>query len=427
MAIFSYQNLVYMIEITGNSVAERLIRYVQLDTQSDPLGNDFPTTEKQKELSKLLLSELLAMGISNAETDAFGYVYATIPSNSNKQNIPAICFCSHVDTAPDCSGTDVKPIHHLNYDGKDIVLPDDTSQVLSILRSPYLQQHIGHSIITASGLTLLGADDKSGVAAIMEAAFFFMQHPAIPHGDIKILFTPDEEVGKGTARVDMEKLGADFGYTLDGGEAGSLEDETFSADAANIIIEGVIVHPGYAKGKLVNALKVAGAILEALPKNEWSPETTQAREGFVHPVAVNGIAEKATIQLIVRDFTLAGLQGHHERLQALAARVVEQFPGASMRYEAQEQYRNMKEVLDKHPQVTAFAAEAIQRAGLVVKKESIRGGTDGSRFSYIGMPCPNIFTGMQNIHSKLEWVGTKDMAKAAETIVHLCMIWEERS
>jgi tripeptide aminopeptidase len=416
-----------MIEIMENSVAERLIRYVQLDTQSDPLGNDFPTTEKQKDLSKLLLSELIAMGISNAETDAFGYVYATIPANSKKPNIPTICFCSHVDTAPDCSGTDVKPIHHLNYDGKDIVLPDDTSQVLSILRSPYLQQHIGHSIITASGLTLLGADDKSGVAAIMEAAFFFMQHPAIPHGDIKILFTPDEEVGKGTARVDMEKLGADFGYTLDGGEAGSLEDETFSADAANIIIEGVIVHPGYAKGKLVNALKVAGAILEALPKNEWSPETTQAREGFVHPVAVNGIAEKATIQLIVRDFTLAGLQGHHKRLQALAARVVEQFPGASMKYEAQEQYRNMKEVLDKHPQVTAFAAEAIQRAGLVVKKESIRGGTDGSRFSYIGMPCPNIFTGMQNIHSKLEWVGTKDMAKAAETIVHLCMIWEQRS
>lgn len=416
-----------MIEIMENSVAERLIRYVQLDTQSDPLGNDFPTTEKQKDLSKLLLSELIAMGISNAETDAFGYVYATIPANSKKLNIPTICFCSHVDTAPDCSGTDVKPIHHLNYDGKDIVLPDDTSQVLSILRSPYLQQHIGHSIITASGLTLLGADDKSGVAAIMEAAFFFMQHPAIPHGDIKILFTPDEEVGKGTARVDMEKLGADFGYTLDGGEAGSLEDETFSADAANIIIDGVIVHPGYAKGKLVNALKVAGAILEALPKNEWSPETTQEREGFVHPVAVNGIAEKATIQLIVRDFTLAGLQLHHERLQALAARVVEQFPGASMRYEAQEQYRNMKAVLDKHPQVTAFAAEAIQRAGLVVKKESIRGGTDGSRFSYIGMPCPNIFTGMQNIHSKLEWVGTKDMAKAAETIVHLCMIWEEKS
>jgi len=416
-----------MIEISNNSVAERLMRYVQIDTQSDPLGNNFPTTEKQKDLSKLLLIELIEMGIANAEMDAYGYVYATIPSNSNKTTIPSICFCSHVDTAPDCSGTHVKPIHHQNYDGKDIVLPDDNDQVLSIKQSPYLQQHIGHSIITASGLTLLGADDKSGVAAIMEAANFLMQHPSIPHGDIKILFTPDEEVGKGTAKVDMKKLGADFGYTLDGGEAGSLEDETFSADSATISIEGVIVHPGYAKDKLVNALKVAGAVLEALPKNEWSPETTKEREGFVHPVAVNGIAEKAIIQFIVRDFNLVGLQDHHKKLKELAENVVKQFPGATMEYEAQEQYRNMKEVLDKHPQVTAFAAEAIQRSGLVVKKESIRGGTDGSRFSYIGMPCPNIFTGMQNIHSKLEWVGTKDMAKAAETILHLCMIWEEKS
>jgi tripeptide aminopeptidase len=354
-------------------------------------------------------------------------VYATIPSNSDKKNIPVICFCSHVDTAPDCSGTHVKPIHHRYYDGNDIVLPDDPTQVLSIVNSPYLQAHLNQGIITASGLTLLGADDKSGVAAIMEAVLYFMQHPAVKHGDIKILFTPDEEVGKGTAKVDMKKLGADFGYTLDGGEAGSLEDETFSADSATITIEGVIVHPGYAKGKLVNALKVAGAVLEALPKNEWSPETTEGREGFVHPVAVNGIAEKATIQFIVRDFTLAGLQSHHDRLRLLAMGVVNQFPGASMLYEAKEQYRNMKEVLDQHPQVAAYAEEAIQRTGLAVKKESIRGGTDGSRFSYIGMPCPNIFTGMQNIHSKLEWVGTKDMAAAAETIVHLSMIWEERS
>ncbi len=416
-----------MIEISNHNVAERLMRYVQIDTQSDPLGNNFPTTEKQKDLCKLLLNELIEIGISNAEMDAYGYVYATIPSNSKKITIPTICFCSHVDTAPDCSGTDVRPIYHQNYDGKDIVLPDDKDQVLSIKNSPYLQQHIGHSIITASGLTLLGADDKSGVAAIMEAASFLIQHPSIAHGEIKILFTPDEEVGKGTAQVDMKKLGADFGYTLDGGEAGSLEDETFSADSATITIEGVIVHPGYAKDKLVNALKVAGAVLEALPKTEWSPETTKEREGFVHPVAVNGIAEKATIQFIVRDFNLVGLQEHHKKLKELAENVVNQFPGARMEYEAQEQYRNMKEVLDKHPQVTAFAAEAIQRSGLVVKKESIRGGTDGSRFSYIGMPCPNIFTGMQNIHSKLEWVGAKDMAKAAETIVHLCMIWEEKS
>ena len=415
-----------MIKISPDNMAERLMRYVQIDTQSDPNGHSHPTTEKQKNLSKLLLQELRGMGITDAETDAFGYVYATIPSNSDKKNIPVICFCSHVDTAPDCSGTNLKPIHHRFYDGNDIVLPDDNTQVLSRRNSPYLEKHLGHSIITASGLTLLGADDKSGVAAIMEAALFFMQHPAVRHGDIKILFTPDEEVGKGTAKVDMQKLGASFGYTLDGGESGSLEDETFSADGATITIEGVIVHPGYAKDKLVNALKVAGAVLDALPKNEWSPETTEGREGFVHPVAVNGIAEKAMIQFIVRDFTVAGLQSHHERLKALATEVVDRFPGATMDYAVQEQYRNMKEVLDQHPQVAAYAAEAIERAGLTVKKESIRGGTDGSRFSYIGMPCPNLFTGMQNIHSKLEWVGTKDMAAAAETIVHLSMIWEER-
>ena len=408
-------------------MAERLMRYVQVDTQSDPASDTHPTTEKQKDLSKLLLKELWGMGITEADTDKYGYVYATIPSNSVKKNIPVICFCSHVDTAPDCSGTDVKPIHHRYYDGKDIMLPDDATQVLSMRDSPYLKEHINHGIITASGLTLLGADDKSGVAVIMEAALFFMQNPAVKHGDIRILFTPDEEVGKGTAKVDMHKLGAKFGYTLDGGEAGSLEDETFSADAATITIEGVIVHPGYAKGKLVNALKVAGAILDALPKNEWAPETTEARQGFVHPVSVNGIAEKATISFIVRDFELVGLQRNHERLKALANEVVQQFAGARMEYVAQEQYRNMKEVLDKHPQVTAYAEAAIQRAGLTVKKESIRGGTDGSRFSYIGMPCPNIFTGMQNIHSKLEWIGTKDMARAAETIVHLSMIWEEET
>lgn len=416
-----------MIKINPDNVAERLIRYVKIDTQSDPASETHPTTEKQKDLSKILVKELWEMGIKGAESDEYGYVYATIPANSDKKNVPAICFCSHVDTAPDCSGTGVKPIHHREYNGKDIVLPDDPSQVLRMADSPYLKEHISQDIITASGLTLLGADDKGGVAVIMEAALFFMEHPAIKHGAIKILFTPDEEVGKGTAKVDMQKLGAHFGYTLDGGEAGSLEDETFSADAATITIEGVIVHPGYAKGKLVNALKIAGAVLDALPKKEWSPETTEGREGFVHPVAVNGIAEKATIQFIVRDFELAGLQSHHGRLKTLAATVVKQFPGAKMQYDIQEQYRNMKEVLDKYPEVATYAEEAIQRAGLTLKKESIRGGTDGSRFSYIGMPCPNLFTGMQNIHSKLEWIATGDMAKAAETIVYLGMIWEEKS
>jgi tripeptide aminopeptidase len=416
-----------MIQISPDSIADRFMRYVRIDTQSDPTNTSHPTTEKQKDLSKLLHRELLGMGITDATTDEYGYVYATIPSNSDKKNIPAICFCAHVDTAPDCSGTNVNPILHRYYDGADIVLPDDTTQVLRVSDSPYLKNHINHGIITTSGATLLGADDKSGVAAIMEAALFFIQNPAVKHGDIKILFTPDEEVGQGTAKVDMQKLGAQFGYTMDGGEAGSLEDETFSADGAVITINGVITHPGYAKGKLVNALKVAGAILDALPKNEWSPETTEKMEGFVHPTAVNGIAEKATIQFIVRDFTNQGLAVHHTRLKSITETVVATFPGVTMEYTAQEQYRNMKEVLNNYPQVAAYAEEAIQRAGLTVKKESIRGGTDGSRFSYIGMPCPNIFTGMQNIHSKLEWIGINDMAKAAETIVHVAMIWEEKT
>ncbi len=416
-----------MVNIDKKELTERFMRYVQIDTQSDPNSNAYPTTEKQKDLGKVLQTELLQMGLKDAVLDEFGYVYATIPSNTDKANVPVIAFCSHVDTAPDCSGTNVKPILHQNYDGKDIVLPDDITQVLKTGNCPYLLNHIGSDIITASGNTLLGADDKSGVAVIMQAAHFLINNPSLKHGDIKIIFTPDEEVGKGTAKIDMKKLGAQFGYTLDGGDAGSLEDETFSADAATIVIHGVIAHPGYAKDKLVNAIKIAGAVLDALPKNEWNPETTEGRQGFVHPVAVNGIAEKSTISFIVRDFTLQGLKDHHERLKSIAEKVVSQYPGTSMEYIEQEQYRNMKEVLDTCPQVAAYADEAICRTGLVVKKESIRGGTDGSRLSYIGLPCPNIFTGMQGIHSKLEWIGVNDMMKAAETIVHLCQIWEEKS
>jgi len=413
-----------MVSINKTELIDRFVRYAKIDTQSDPNSHAHPTTEKQKDLSKLLHQELLTMGLSDATVDEFGYVYATIPSNSDKKNIPVICFCSHVDTAPDCSGTNVKPIVHQNYDGKDIVLPDDVTQVLSINDSPYLKNHIGQDVITASGLTLLGADDKSGVAVIMQAAQYLMLNPQIKHGDIKILFTPDEEVGQGTAKIDMQKLGATYGYTLDGGEVGSLEDETFSADAASIVIHGVIAHPGYAKNILVNTMKVAGAILDALPKDEWSPETTEGKQGFVHPVSLNGISEKTTIGFIVRDFTLSGLTSHHQRLKTIAKEVVAKFPGATMEYIQQEQYRNMKEILDQHPQVAINAAKAIEKSGLVVKKESIRGGTDGSRLSYMGLPCPNIFTGMQNIHSKLEWIGVSDMMKASETIVHLCEIWE---
>ncbi len=416
-----------MININKEELTERFMRYVQVDTQSDPNSNAYPTTEKQKDLGRMLFLELKQMGLAEVEMDDFGYVYATIPSNSDKKNIPVVCFCSHVDTAPDCSGTHVKPILHNNYNGNDIVLPDDPTQILKRSDSPYLDNHIGGDIITASGNTLLGADDKSGVAVIMQAVQYIMNDPAIKHGVIKIVFTPDEEVGKGTANIDMKKLGSDFGYTLDGGESGSLEDETFSADGASIVIHGVISHPGYAKDKMVNALKIAGAVLEALPKTEWSPETTELRQGFVHPVAINGIAEKATINFIVRDFTTDGLVSHHSRLKKIAETVVATYKGTTMEYVVQEQYRNMKEVLDKHPQVAANAVEAIKRSGLKVKTESIRGGTDGSRLSYMGLPCPNIFTGMQNIHSKLEWIGVNDMLKAAETIVHLAGIWEEKA
>jgi tripeptide aminopeptidase len=416
-----------MIQINKDALVERFIRYVKIDTQSDPNGTANPTTEKQKDLSKVLEEELKAMGLKQVEMDEYSYVYASLPANSSKKQIPAICYCSHVDTAPDCSGMDVKPILHSNYDGKDIVLPDDITQILSISGSPYLKAHIGNEIITASGNTLLGSDDKAGVAIIMQTVQTLLDNPHVLHGDIKIVFTPDEEVGKGTAKIDMKKVGAQYGYTLDGGEAGSLEDETFSADGASIVIHGVIAHPGYAKNKLVNTMKIAGEILAALPTTEWSPETTDGMEGFVHPVSLNGISEKTTIGFIVRDFKTTMLEQHHNRLKKIAEAIVDKHKGASMEYIPQEQYRNMKDILLQHPQVADYAAEAIIRAGLTVKKESIRGGTDGSRLSYIGMPCPNVFTGMQNIHSKLEWVGVKDMVKAVETLVHLASVWEEKT
>ena len=413
--------------IDGTAIAERFMRYVQIDTQSDPQSTSFPSTEKQKDLGNLLVKELQLIGASAIEMDTNGYVYATIPANSPKSNIPTICFCSHVDTAPDCSGSNVKPILHKNYDGQDIVLPDDPTQILKSSDFPYLKKHLGKDIITASGTTLLGGDDKSGVAAIMQAAAFLISTPGIVHGEIRLLFTPDEEVGRGTAKLDLKKLNAAYAYTLDGGEAGSLEDETFSADGATIIIHGIISHPGYAKGKMVNAIKIAGEILDHLPKAEWAPEVTEKKEGFVHPVRMEGIAEKAQLDFIIRDFDLNKLIAHGERLKQIAQQVIEQYPGVTMDFSIQEQYRNMKEILDQHPQVATFAAEAIKRAGLEVKTESIRGGTDGSRLSHMGLPCPNIFTGMQAIHSRLEWIAVNDMAKAAETIVHLAMIWEEES
>lgn len=408
------------------TAAERFLRYVQIDTQSDPQSKSSPSTDKQKDLSKLLTEELKQIGLHDAHIDEWGYVYATIPSNTEKQ-VPVICFCAHVDTAPDCSGTDVKPIVHKNYQGHDIVLPDDTTQVLKASDYPYLQTQIGNDIITASGKTLLGSDDKAGVAEIMDLANFLMTNKEIKHGEIKILFTPDEEVGRGTEKADLKKLGADFAYTLDGGEAGSLEDETFSADAVQVIIHGVIAHPGYAKGKMINAMKIAGEILAALPKNRLSPESTEGKRGFIHPVRLEGIAEKCTIDFIIRDFETKGLQKKEDYLRTQIEELMRLYPKASFEYKVTEQYRNMKEVLLLHPEVVNYAKEAIKRAGLKVKMESIRGGTDGSRLSFMGLPCPNLFAGEHAIHSKLEFISVQDMYKAVETMVHLVSIWTEKS
>ncbi|MBC7949276.1 MAG: peptidase T [Chitinophagaceae bacterium] len=408
------------------TASERFLRYVQIDTQSDPLSSSQPTTEKQKDLGKLLAEELKQIGVKDAHIDEYGYVYGTIPSNINSK-VPVICFCAHVDTAPDCSGTNVRPIVHRNYQGEDIVLPDDSSQVLRMSEYPYLHRQIGNDIITASGTTLLGSDDKAGVAEIMDLANFLLTNPGVKHGEVKILFTPDEEVGRGTAKVDLKKLGADFGYTLDGGEAGSLEDETFSADGVQVVIHGVISHPGYAKGKMINAMKIAGHILDALPKDRLSPESTEGKRGFIHPVRIDGVAERCNIEFIVRDFDTPGLKKKEDFLRTMVAETLRTYPNASFEFHVTEQYRNMKEILDLHPQVVDYARQAIERAGLEVKMESIRGGTDGSRLSFMGLPSPNLFAGEQAIHSKLEHISIQDMNKSVETMVHLVQVWAENN
>ena len=414
-----------MFESYSFSVAGRFMRYVQVDTQSDPLSGSQPSTEKQKDLSRLLVRELKELGIRDAELDDAGYVYATIPSNTDK-NIPVICFCAHVDTSPDTTGAGVKPIIHHNYDGSDIVLPDDPLQVITIKEHPYLKKKIGDDIITASGTTLLGADDKAGVAVIMDMVEYLTKHPEVKHGTIKILFTPDEEIGRGVNALDLQKLGADFGYTLDGGELGSYEDETFSADGMTITFKGISAHPGYAKDKLVNAIKVASHFIELLPRRSFSPETTSSREGFVHPVRMEGIAEAVNVEFIIRDFVTSRLAEYENFLEGKVQETLSAFPGATAEIKVKEQYRNMKEVLDKHPKITSFAHEAIKRAGIPLVSMSARGGTDGSRLSFMGLPCPNLFTGEMAFHGKHEYVSIQDMQKSVETIIHLIMIWEEK-
>jgi len=408
------------------TVTERFLRYVVIDTQSDPSSSTCPSTDKQKDLGRLLAAELQAMGIRDAHLDEHGYVYASIAANTDKE-VPVICFCSHMDTSPDCTGKDVKPQIVRNYSGGDIVLPGDPTQVIRFVDHPALKDQIGSDIVTSDGTTLLGADNKAGIAEIMDAAHFLLNNPQIKHGAIKILFTPDEEIGRGVDKADLKKLDADFAYTIDGETAGNIEDETFSADSATITIEGVSTHPGFAKGKMEHAIKIAAAILDRLPKDNCSPETTEGKEGFLHPVSIAGALEKATVSFIVRDFNDEGLKQKEALLEYIVKEVMKDFPRSAYRLEVKQQYRNMKQVIDRHPQIVEHAMEAIRRAGLTPIKTSVRGGTDGSRLSFMGLPCPNIFAGEHAFHSRLEWVSVQDMEKAVQTIVHLAKIWEERA
>lgn len=409
-----------------DSVTDRFLRYVVIDTQSDAKSLTQPSTMKQRKLGELLVEELKEIGITDAHLDEHGYVYATIPATTTKNNVPVICFSAHMDTAPDFSGTNVKPQIVRNYQGGDIPLVGDKSRVIRTAEHPILNTMIGHDIITTDGTTLLGADDKAGIAEIITAAEYLINNPDIKHGAIRILFTTDEEIARGVDKVDLKKLGADFAYTLDGETAGTIEDETFSADGAEISIQGVAIHPGFAYGKMENAIRIVGAIIDRLPKDQ-APETTRGRDGFIHPTDVSGTMEGAKLSLIIRDFTEAGLKTKAALLEEIVKEVLSGYPGSTYTLRVKEQYRNMKVVLDQHPEIVEYAEEAIRRAGMTPVRGSIRGGTDGSRLSFMGLPCPNLFAGGHAFHSPLEFISSQDMEKAVHTIVELAKLWEERA
>ncbi|MFP3544295.1 peptidase T [Rhizobium sp. SIMBA_035] len=408
-----------------STVLNRFLRYAVIDTQSDPVSKSQPSTEKQKNLGRVLVEELLEIGLVDAHLDEHGYVYATIPGNTAKA-VPVICFCSHMDTAPDFTGTNVKPQIVRNYQGGDIRLTGDPQQVIRVADHPELKNQIGNDVITTDGTTLLGADDKAGLAEIMTASKFLIDNPDIKHGTIKLLLTPDEEIGRGVDKADLKKLGADFAYTVDGSTAGEIEDETFSADGVEIVIQGVAMHPGFAKGKMENAIKIAGDIIARLPK-EIAPETTSGRDGFIHPTGVSGSMEKAELGFIIRDFVDDGLAAKEALLEGIVKDVMQAYPGSSYTFTVKHQYRNMKAVLDRNPEIVEHAIEAIRRAGMSPVRGSIRGGTDGSRLSFMGLPTANIFDGGHAFHSPLEWVSLQDMEKAVATIVEIARIWEERA
>lgn len=408
------------------TVKDRFLKYVKIDTQADPTSDTAPSTAKQLNMTRQLERELDEMGISYTTSDQ-GYIYATIPANTTKNDVPTIFFCAHVDTAPDASGTDVKPIVHENWDGSDIALPDDPSLVIGTGVFKEMKDYIGQDIITASGKTLLGADDKSGVATIMDAAYQLINDKNILHGKVMLFFTTDEEIGKGVDHVDMDILDADYGYTLDSGLLGHIENENFSADAATLTIDGVSAHPGYAKGKMENAIKIAGEIIAQLPKDRLSPESTENREGFVHPSAISGGLEQAELKFIIRDHQTENLKKHAEELRSIAESVLKSYPQSSFSLEIREQYRNMRDVMDKHPYIVENAIEAMKNIGVKPHLGLIRGGTDGAMLTNKGLPCPNLFSGQHGIHSKLEWTSVQEMQKAVDTIVEICRLTEEKA
>lgn len=410
-----------------SDVLERFLRYVRFDTQSNEQSTTQPSTDNQWALLKALEDELRAIGLSDVLLDANGYLTATIPATTQKARVPTIGFIAHVDTSPEMSGANVVPIVHRHYDGRDLVLPDDPTAVLRLSDNPHLNAQIGQDIVTASGQTLLGADNKAGVAEIVTAADFLIRHPGIQHGTVRIGFTPDEEIGRGANHFDVAAFGAFCAYTMDGGEIGEIEIESFSADAMTITFHGFNTHPGYAKGRMLNSIKLAAEFIASLPGDSLSPETTDGHDGFVHPYVVSAGVEKTSVRLLIRDFVTAALKEKEQMLDTLARAVVARHPGARLETVVEESYRNMREVLDRHPAVAAHAREAIRRAGLEPHSRLIRGGTDGSRLSFMGLPTPNVFAGEHNFHSRLEWVSVHDMEKAVEVIVHLCQVWEEQS
>lgn len=410
-------------QIDTADLLQRFLRYVQIDTRADPASETCPSSGGQWCLIQLLATELQEIGASDVATSEHGYVTATIPATPGA-HAPVIAWCAHVDTAPNLPGA-AKPIVHRGYDGRPLVLPDDPAQQLTVETIPHLREAIGQDVITASGTTLLGADDKAGIAAVMAAARHLLRHPEIPHGRIRLCFNPDEEIARGVDKLDLAQLGASFAYTLDGAERGEICHETFSADAAKLTIAGVASHPGWAKDVMVNALRLAGRYLAALPLAQ-SPERTSGREGFIHPVSCTGSAEEATVSFIVRDFEVAGLAEKRALMEKIAAELRAAEPKARIELTFTEQYRNMRYWLEKDMRPVEFAREAARRAGVTPFAQPIRGGTDGSRLTQRGLPTPNIFTGMHEVHSQREWVTLQDMEKSVATLVHLAQLWAGR-